>query len=44
MQCPGFDVIGTAPHKWVRDHRDDIGLRKPGDYAALVERDFDRLS
>jgi hypothetical protein len=42
---PGdFDIIGTAPHKWVRDHREDIGLRKAGDYAALVERDFDRLS
>ncbi len=42
---PGdFDVIGTAPHKWVRDHRSDIGLRKAGDYASLVERDFDRLS
>jgi uncharacterized protein with ParB-like and HNH nuclease domain len=42
---PGdFDTIGTAPHKWVRDHREDIGLRKAGDYAALVERDFDRLS
>ncbi len=42
---PGdFDIIGTAPHKWVRDHREDVGLRKAGDYAALVERDFDRLS
>ena len=42
---PGdFDVIGTAPHKWVRDHREDIGLRKAVDYAALVDRDFDRLS
>ncbi|UQU64899.1 DUF262 domain-containing protein [Couchioplanes caeruleus] len=42
---PGdFDVIGTAPHKWVRDHREEIGLRKPGDFAALIERDFDRLS
>ena len=42
---PGdFDIIGTAPHKWVRDHREDLGLRKAGDYAALVDRDFDRLS
>jgi len=42
---PGdFDIIGTAPHKWVRDHKEDIGLRKAGDFAALVERDFDRLS
>jgi uncharacterized protein with ParB-like and HNH nuclease domain len=42
---PGdFDIIGTAPHKWVRDHREEIGLRKSGDFTALVERDFDRLS
>jgi uncharacterized protein with ParB-like and HNH nuclease domain len=42
---PGdFDIIGTAPHKWMRDHREDLGLRKAGDYAALVDRDFDRLS
>lgn len=42
---PGdFDIIGTAPHKWVRDHKDDIGLRKAGDFAALIERDFARLS
>ncbi len=42
---PGdFDIIGTAPHKWVRDHREDIGLRKAGDFAVLVDRDFDRLS
>lgn len=42
---PGdFDIIGTAPHKWVRDHREDLGLRRAGDYAALVDRDFDRLS
>jgi uncharacterized protein with ParB-like and HNH nuclease domain len=42
---PGdFDVIGTAPHKWVRDHRDAMDLRKAGDFASLVERDFARLS
>jgi hypothetical protein len=39
-----FDVIGTAPHKWVRDRHDDMGLRKPGDFADLVNRDFKRLS
>jgi uncharacterized protein with ParB-like and HNH nuclease domain len=39
-----FDVIGTAPHKWVRDHKDDLALRRSGDFAALVERDFARLS
>lgn len=39
-----FDVIGTAPHKWVRDRHDDMGLRKAGDFASLVNRDFQRLS
>jgi hypothetical protein len=39
-----FDIIGTAPHKWVRDNKDEIGLRKPGDYADLISRDFKRLS
>jgi Protein of unknown function DUF262 len=39
-----FDVIGTAPHKWVRDKHDDMGLRKPRDFADFVNRDFKRLS
>jgi Protein of unknown function DUF262/Restriction Enzyme Adenine Methylase Associated/Protein of unknown function (DUF1524) len=42
---PGdFDLIGTSPNKWLRDKRDIVGLRKPGDFASLVNRDFDRLS
>jgi uncharacterized protein with ParB-like and HNH nuclease domain len=42
---PGdFDIIGTAPHKWVRDNHDAIGLVRPSDYALFVQRDFDRLS
>jgi hypothetical protein len=41
---PGdFDVIGTAPHKWVRDHRAEIGLARSGDFGELIERTFDRL-
>lgn len=39
-----FDIIGTAPHKWVRDHKEDLGLRRANDFAVLVERDFARLS
>jgi hypothetical protein len=39
-----FDVIGTAPHKWVRDRHDEMGLRKPDDFADFVSRDFKRLS
>lgn len=43
--APGdFDVIGTAFHKWVRDNREEIGLRKPGDFTTFVTRDFDRMS
>jgi hypothetical protein len=43
--APGdFDVIGTAFHKWVRGHKERLGLRKPGDYAHLVNHDFQRLS
>ncbi len=39
-----FDVIGTAPHKWVRDQRVNMGLAKGGDFADLINRDFKRLS
>ncbi len=39
-----FDVIGTAPHKWVRDKHDDMGLRRPADFGAFVNRDFKLLS
>jgi uncharacterized protein with ParB-like and HNH nuclease domain len=42
---PGdFDIIGTAPHKWVRDHREEIGLIRPPDFAELVNNDFEHLS
>ena len=42
---PGdWDVIGTAPHKWVRDSRSNIGLQTPGDYQLFFSRDFVRLS
>lgn len=39
-----FDIIGTAPHKWVRDRHDEMGLRKRDDFADFVNRDFKRLS
>lgn len=42
---PGdFDVIGTAFHKWVRDHATQIGLDREVDYQRFVEREFLRLS
>ena len=40
-----FDIIGTAFHKWVRDNKQAIGLKKEGsDYARLINHDFERLS
>ena len=42
---PGdWDIIGTAPHKWVRDNRLSVGLRTADEFEGLVSRDFDRLS
>jgi Restriction Enzyme Adenine Methylase Associated/Protein of unknown function (DUF1524) len=43
--APGdFDLIGTSPNKWVRDKRETLGLRKPGDFTSFINRDFERLS
>jgi uncharacterized protein with ParB-like and HNH nuclease domain len=39
-----FDLIGTAFHKWVRDNRQKVDLVRASDYAAFVNRDFDRMS
>ncbi|MDE0082189.1 MAG: DUF262 domain-containing protein [Gammaproteobacteria bacterium] len=39
-----FDLIGTAFHKWVRDHRRTIGLRTSNDYITFVSHDFERMS
>ena len=39
-----FDLIGTAFHKWVRDNRSAVKLDTAGDYATLVNHDFDRMS
>jgi uncharacterized protein with ParB-like and HNH nuclease domain len=38
---PGdFDRIGTEFHRWVRDHRDRIGLNNSADFLRFIERDF----
>lgn len=38
---PGdFDIIGTAFHKWVREHSNAIGLIKPGNYETFVLDEF----
>ena len=39
-----FDLIGTAFHKWVRENESTVNLDEPGDYATLVNHDFDRMS
>ena len=39
-----FDLIGTAFHKWVRDNQPAVQLDTAGDYATLVNHDFDRMS
>lgn len=35
-----FDIIGTAFHKWTRDNRDHIGLRKSNDFRDFVMKQF----
>ncbi len=43
--APGdFDIIGTAFHKWVRDHAEQIGLKRAADFRRFVEYEFDGLS
>lgn len=38
---PGdFDRISTEFHRWVRDHKLDIGLNKSADFVRFIERDF----
>ena len=35
-----FDLIGTEFHRWIRDHEEKLNLKKSGDFAKLIERDF----
>ncbi|WP_236142373.1 DUF262 domain-containing protein [Nostoc sp. CMAA1605] len=38
---PGdFDRISTEFHRWVRDHKSDIGLNRSVDFVRFIERDF----
>jgi len=39
-----FDVLGTAFHKWVRDHRTDLKLGDSSDYKQFIVRDFNGMS
>ena len=42
---PGdFDIIGTSFHKWVREHNDQMNLRKSKDFEDFVLKQFDKFS
>jgi hypothetical protein len=42
---PGdFDIIGTAFHKWVREHNTQMKLVKSKDYEDFVLKQFDKFS
>jgi hypothetical protein len=35
-----FDLIGTEFHRWVRDHRERVGLTGSQEFGRFIERDF----
>lgn len=35
-----FDLIGTAFHRWVRNHEKELHLDGASDFARIIERDF----
>ncbi len=39
-----FDLIGSQFHRWVRDHRERIGLNTSTDYVSFIDQDFDFYS
>ena len=39
-----FDRIGTEFHRWVRDHRESLGLRSSDAFYNFIQRDFDFYS
>ena len=42
---PGdFDIIGTAFHKWVREHNTNMNLAKSRDFEEFVLKQFDKFS
>jgi hypothetical protein len=36
-----FDRISSEFHRWVRDHKAEIGLSKSTDFVNFIQRDFD---
>lgn len=39
-----FEMIGTAFHKWVREHNDVINLKQSKDYENFILKEFDKFS
>ena len=39
-----FDRIGTEYHRWLRDSRRQVGLKKPSDFLRFINTDFDFYS
>lgn len=35
-----FDKIGTEFHRWVRENDKTLGLKKSGDFASFIDKDF----
>src|SRR5699024_6558429 len=39
-----YERIGSEFHRWVRDHRADLGLNDSGSFVRFVKRDLDFYS
>ena len=35
-----FDLIGTEFHRWVRDYKDRLGLKRSNDFVRFIDQDF----
>lgn len=38
-----FDIIGTTFHKWVRENKETVGLKKSEDFRSFITIQFDRF-
>ncbi|MEZ4253911.1 MAG: hypothetical protein R3B99_37370, partial [Polyangiales bacterium] len=36
-----YERIGSEFHRWVRDKKDDLGLKQSSDYVRFVRKDLD---
>ena len=39
-----FDLIGTEFHRWVRDHKEPLGLTESAKFGRFIQEDFDFYS